>query len=81
MIWKPTGKPSGAWPHGMLIAGMPARSAGIVNTSDRYMASGSAVFSPSRNAVVGDVGQQVAVMFAVGTQDAAGEVERCPGLR
>ena len=39
------------------MAGVPDRSEGMVNTSDRYMASGFSVFSPSRNAVVGDVGE------------------------
>ena len=56
MNWKPTGRPSSSRPHGMLMAGMPARSAGIVNTSDRYIARGSSARSPIRNAVVGDVG-------------------------
>ena len=31
---------------------------GIVSTSQRYMASGSAVFAPSSNATVGDVGRE-----------------------
>ena len=40
----------------MLIAGTPARFAGIVKMSFRYIAIGSSAFSPIRNAVVGDVG-------------------------
>ncbi len=40
----------------MLMAGVPDRSEGMVKMSDRYMASGSSVFSPSRKAVVGEVG-------------------------
>ena len=43
--------------HGTLIAGTPARFAGIVKTSERYIASGSPARSPMRNAVVGDVGE------------------------
>jgi hypothetical protein len=41
---------------GTLRPGIPARFAPIVNTSERYMASGSSVFSPSRNGNVGVVG-------------------------
>jgi hypothetical protein len=37
--------------------GLPARLAGMVATSLRYIASGSSSFSPSRNAVVGAVGE------------------------
>ena len=55
--WSPIGSPAPSRPHGTLIAGTPARFAGIVKMSDRYMASGSSVFSPIRNAVVGDVGE------------------------
>ena len=36
---------------------MPARLVGIVQTSLRYMASGSAILSPIGNAVVGVVGE------------------------
>jgi hypothetical protein len=50
------GSPRESKPHGTLIAGTPARFAGIVNTSDRYIARGSSARSPIRNAVVGDVG-------------------------
>ena len=56
MNCRPTGSPPESRPHGTLIAGTPARFAGIVKTSDRYIASGSSARSPIRNAVVGDVG-------------------------
>ncbi len=39
------------------MAGTPARFAGIVKMSLRYIAIGSSAFSPIRNAVVGDVGE------------------------
>src|SRR5579859_1894620 len=52
----PTGRPSSPVPNGTLMAGWPARLDAMVQTSDRYMARGSAVFAPSRNAVVGAVG-------------------------
>jgi hypothetical protein len=38
------------------MAGWPARFDGIVHTSLRYIASGSAVLAPSGKAVVGEVG-------------------------
>ena len=41
----------------MLIAGSPARLTGIVQTSLKYMASGSLVRSPTRKATVGEVGE------------------------
>ena len=40
----------------MLIAGTPARLAGMVVMSMAYMAIGSSVFSPNLNAVTGLVG-------------------------
>ena len=43
-------------PHGTDRPGMPARLAGTVKMSARYIASGSAVFSPKRNAGEGVVG-------------------------
>ena len=46
-----------AVPNGTDIAGWPARFDGIVQTSLRYIASGSAVFAPSSNATVGEVGE------------------------
>ena len=51
----PTGRPSSPTPNGTDMAGWPARFDGIVHTSFRYMASGSAL-APSAKAVVGDVG-------------------------
>ena len=53
----PTGRPSSAArPAGIEIPGTPARFAGIVVTSFRYICIGSSSFSPRRNAVVGAVG-------------------------
>jgi hypothetical protein len=53
----PVGRPSSAAsPEGMDMPGTPARFAGMVATSLRYMASGSSSFSPIGNAVVGAVG-------------------------
>ncbi len=43
-------------PYGMEIAGSPARFAETVKMSERYIVSGSLVFSPSLNAGVGVVG-------------------------
>ena len=43
-------------PHGTDRPGMPARFAGTVKMSARYICSGSAVFSPRRNGGVGVVG-------------------------
>jgi hypothetical protein len=40
----------------MEMPGTPARLAGMVNTSERYIASGSSARSPIRKAVVGEVG-------------------------
>ncbi len=57
MIWRPTGIPSD-FPHGTEMAGMPARLAGTVRISARYMESGS-VFSFSLNAMVGIVGPAI----------------------
>ena len=54
-IWKPTGRPS-ARPFGIETAGMPASDIGTVQTSFRYIASGSAVLAPSSNATPGAVG-------------------------
>ena len=56
-IWKPAGSPSSsARPLGTEMPGTPARLAGIVATSLRYIASGSSSLAPSLNAVVGAVG-------------------------
>src|SRR5262249_7643516 len=54
----PTGRPCAPAPKGTLIAGCPAGVDGIVQTSDKYIASGSAVLLPSSNATVGDVGER-----------------------
>src|SRR5262249_47711108 len=53
---RPTGSPSDR-PHGMFSPGSPAMFDGIVSTSERYMASGSAAFSPIAKATVGLVGE------------------------
>ena len=48
-------------PVGMLIAGRPAKFAGIVHKSERYISRGFSVFSPNLNAgdgVVGDIKNQ-----------------------
>jgi len=45
-------------PHGTEMAGIPARLAGTVRMSERYIERGS-VFSPSRNAMVGMVGPAI----------------------
>src|SRR5690606_38451998 len=52
MICSPAGSPS-ASPHGTEIAALPARLAGIVHRSARYIAIGSSARSPIGNAVVG----------------------------
>src|SRR4249919_1647263 len=54
----PTGSPSES-PHGTFRPGSPAMHEGIVSRSDRYIASGSAAFSPSLKATVGDVGETI----------------------
>ena len=43
----------------MLMAGKPARLAGIVHKSDKYISSGFFVFSPKPNAGVGVVGDKI----------------------
>ena len=43
-------------PVGILIAGIPARFAGIVQRSDIYISNGFSVFSPNLKAGVGVVG-------------------------
>jgi hypothetical protein len=53
-------QPASPVPYGTLIAAWPARLVGIVQMSDRYIASGSAVLAPSANATVGDVGDSSA---------------------
>ncbi len=48
--------PAAIMPQGTLTAGRPARFALTVNTSARYICSGSSIFSPSLKAGVGQVG-------------------------
>src|SRR5438094_10611900 len=53
---EPDGSPAPSKPQGRARAGRPARLTEMVKMSDRYMVSGSAVFSPRRKAVVGATG-------------------------
>ena len=46
------------------MPGMPARFAGMVATSLRYIASGSSMRSPSLNGVVGAVGETSTSAFS-----------------
>jgi len=55
MSCKPIGMPSASKPQGNDSAGSPARLTEIVKMSDKYICSGSWVFSPILNAVVGAV--------------------------
>ena len=50
------GNPDLSKPQGKLIAGNPAKLAGIVSKSDKYIAIGLSTFSPDPKAVVGEVG-------------------------
>lgn len=63
-ICMPMGKPSCDAPHGTDIPGNPAMLHEIVNTSARYIFSGSSRFSPSLNAGVGVVGVQMTSTFS-----------------
>jgi len=54
--WIPIGNPLVSKPQGILIAGRPAKLAGTVNRSDKYIESGSLTKSPFKKAVVGQVG-------------------------
>src|SRR3989339_349421 len=56
IIWRPIGRLF-ALPHGIEIAGIPAKLTGIVAMSDKYIESGSFAFSPILKATVGDVGE------------------------
>src|SRR6185503_3249307 len=63
--WRPTGNTgcesvAGVGAHGTLSPAMPARLAGNVNTSAKYMASGLSTFSPNRKAGEGLVGTAIA---------------------
>ena len=62
--WKPIGSPSSDRPAGTDTPGMPAMLAGRVSTSDKYIWSGSDVFSPSLNATVGEVAETMASNFS-----------------
>jgi hypothetical protein len=53
--WSPTGRPSDS-PQGIEIPGSPAMFTGSVQASDRYIATGSEVLAPNRNATDGEVG-------------------------
>src|SRR4030042_6724400 len=50
-------------PHGIEMPGTPAKFTEIVKISDRYIWSGSAVFSPILNAAVGEVGVTITSAF------------------
>src|SRR4051812_8799055 len=63
MICMPIGIPSASKPHGSDRPGSPARLTEIVKISDRYICSGSSVFSPILNAVVGAVGVMMTSQF------------------
>src|SRR5208337_2416111 len=52
----PSGSPFASSPAGTLIPGTPAMLAGTVNTSLRYIFTGSSMFSPCANAALGAVG-------------------------
>ena len=56
VICRPSGNPSVESPAGTEIAGTPARLAGTVKTSFKYIAIGSSVFSPIAKAAEGVVG-------------------------
>ena len=50
------GRPDSSKPQGRLIAGSPAKLAGIVSRSERYIETGSSECEPALKAVVGAVG-------------------------
>src|SRR5262245_47686160 len=56
IICRPMGSCWRVNPQGMDMAGKPARFTGMVNTSARYIWSGSSRRSPRRNAAVGETG-------------------------
>ena len=71
------GRPSsGARPMGRVRPGIPARLAGIVVRSLRYIASGSSIFSPIGNAVVGADGET-----RTSTSSNAAAKSRCTRVR
>ena len=58
-------------PHGTDIPGSPARLTEMVKMSDRYILSGSSVFSPSRKAVVGATGAAIRSQLSKGALEIA----------
>ena len=62
----PIGNPLVSKPQGILIAGRPAKLAGTVNRSDKYIESGSLTKSPFKKAVVGQVGVNKTSAFLKG---------------
>ncbi len=59
MSWSPKGSPSFERPAGMEIPGRPARLAGTVSTSFKYITTGSVGLSSSAKAAEGVVGDFV----------------------
>ena len=55
-IWIPSGKLFLSFPKGMEMPGKPAKEAGTVNTSFKYILIGSFCFSFKGNAALGAVG-------------------------
>src|SRR5690606_38984680 len=56
---RPSGNPFASTPAGTESAGRPAMEAGTVNTSFRYIASGSSALEPNANAALGVVGVRI----------------------
>ena len=61
--WRPNGKPSWDNPPGSDIAGNPARLAGTVKISFKYIWIGSSIFSPIAKAASGVVGVRIMSTF------------------
>ena len=53
------GRPACVYPQGTEMPGMPARFVEIVKMSERYIWSGSSIFSPILKAGVGVVGVRI----------------------
>src|SRR3989338_4570287 len=60
----PIGRPDAVNPQGTESAGTPAKLAGIVKISERYIASGSVSFSPILKGGVGVVGDKIKSAFS-----------------
>ena len=60
---KPKGRLFWSYPAGIEIAGNPAKFAGTVNTSFKYIAIGSSMFSPIAKADEGVVGVSIVSTF------------------